>query len=162
MINRLFHRTVDGAFFVSVVPFTFLLLVTAVDVVARYIFNTSFFDAMTLSTMSLALLTWLALPHVTCSRQHVSVSILTSRISERVRSYLDIFSSIIACFLFVLISWMGASRAIYSYRSGEFEGSMEIPVYPVKFIFTIGAILTTIAFFTILIGAVKNIRESKK
>ena len=161
-MDKLFHRSVEGAYSLSVVPFIFLLLVTGGDVIARYVFNTSFFDAMTLSTMSLAVITWLALPHVTDSREHVSVSILTSRVSARTRSVLDIISSIVACLLFMLISWMGAVRAIYSYQSGEFEGSMEIPVYPIKFVFTLGAILTLLTFFAIIIQEIKNLSDGEQ
>ncbi len=147
---------------ISYVNICFLIsmtVVTVIDVIARYIFNTSFLDAMTISSYLLAVINALALPGITLARGHVQVDLIYDRLPAGVRRFLDAGNSLLAGILFSLLAWFAFGRAAHSYRRGVYEGWMKLPEYPAKYLFAVGCLLTAVTFFVLFANVVAGNRK---
>ena len=131
-----------------------LTVVTVIDVIARYVFNTSFLDAMTISSFLLAVINALALPGITLGKGHVQVDLIYDRLPAGVRRILDGFNSLLASILFSLLAWFAFAKATHSFRRGVYKGWMKLPEYPAKYLFAVGCLLTAVTFFILFLNAV--------
>ncbi|GEM_PF-3195141 len=137
-----------------------MTLITVIDVIARYVFNTSFLDAMTISSYLLAVINALALPGITLARGHVQVDLIYDRLPARVRRFLDAGNSLLAGILFSLLAWFAFGRATHSFRRGVYKGWMKLPEYPAKYLFAVGCLLTAVTFFVLFANAVAGRGDS--
>ncbi len=137
-----------------------LTAVTVVDVVARYVFNTAFVDAMTISSYLLAVINALALPGITLGRGHVQVDLIYDRLPAGVRRVLDSVSSLLAGVLFSMMAWFAFGKAGHSFHRGIYKGWMKLPEYPAKYLFAFGCLLTAVTFFILFLNAVSTREEN--
>ena len=133
-----------------------LTFLTVVDVITRYIFHTSLFDTITISSFLLCIINILALSDVTYSKRHVSVEIIYDRFSPEVKRAVDLFIYGVSFILFSLMTASSFFKTEYCLKKGIYKGWMEIPEFPVKLIFTIGCLLTAITFLTLFLQRLKN------
>ena len=148
---------------ISYVNICFLLCLTAVtvvDVVARYVFNTSFVDAMTISSFLLAVINALALPGITLGKGHVQVDLVYDHLPMGLRRVLDSISSLLAGVLFSMMAWFAFAKAGHSFQRGIYKGWMKLPEYPAKYLFAFGCLLTAVTFFILFFNAVTSRQEN--
>jgi len=153
MFNTIIQRIIKMLFYLSAVPLFTIVILTVIDIFARYVFRTSLFDTIEMTSLLLSVIISLGLAYVTYQREHVSVSLFVNMVSDRVKKILDSVTSFIAFTGFSLLTWKAMARALYSLKLGEFVGSREIPVYPAKFIFAFGCLLTTFVLMLIFIDS---------
>ncbi len=146
--------------YVNICFLVVLTVVTVIDVIARYVFNTSFLDAMTLSSYLLAVINALALPGITLRRGHVQVDLIYDRLPAGLRWVLDSFSSLLAGILFSLLAWFAFARAAHSFRRGIYRGWMKLPEYPAKYLFAFGCLLTAVTFFILFFNALMDRKDA--
>ena len=130
-----------------------LTVVTVIDVIARYVFNASFLDAMTISSYLLAIINALALPGITLAKGHVQVDLIYHRLPAGLQHLIDAFSSLLAGVLFSLLGWFAFGKATHSFRRGVYKGWMKLPEYPAKYLFAFGCLLTAVTFFILFFNA---------
>jgi len=104
-MKRWFNSALTVISYINICFLISLTVVTVIDVIARYVFNTSFVDAMTISSFLLAVINALALPGITLGKGHVQVDLLYDRLPAGVRRVLDAVNSLLAGVLFSLLSW---------------------------------------------------------
>ena len=137
-----------------------LTSITLIDVFARYLFNTSFMDALTISSYLLAMINALALPGITMKKGHVQVELVYDRLPPGVQRGCDIINNLLAAILFLCMSGYAFIKAGESFRRGFFQGWMELPEYPPKLVFAFGCLMTALTFFTLFLGNLKNGRAT--
>jgi TRAP-type C4-dicarboxylate transport system permease small subunit len=133
------------SFYASIVPTLILMMLTAVDVVLRYLLNTAIPDIVEVTSFLLAILISLAFAHTTYQRDHVEINIIVERLSPRPKFAAEILTSFIGALLLITMTWQALIKALYSLSVGEFLGGMMIPVYPAKFAFAFSCLLTALA-----------------
>ncbi len=144
---KFFKSALNVLSYINICFLVCLTVVTVIDVIARYVFNTSFIDAMTLSSYLLAIINALALPGITLGKGHVQVDLIYNRLPAGLRRALDSFSSLLAGILFSLMAWFAFAKAAHSLRRGIYKGWMKLPEYPAKYLFAFGCLLTAVTFF---------------
>lgn len=159
-IYRIMDRVLGIFFYVSAVTVFLLMVITALDAVARYFFNTSWFDAIELTSIGLVFIIWLSMGLVTYNRGHVCVELFTSKMPSGLKRVSAAISSLVAAGMFFLIAQQGFIQALYSMKTGEFLGSMELPRYPAKFALALGCLLTALSFTLFFIETILG--EGKK
>jgi len=155
-MSKLFKSMLTVLSYVNIGFLVSLTVVTVIDVIARYIFNTSFIDAMTLSSYLLAIINALALPGLTFAKGHVQVDLVYQRLSSGARLVLDAFNNLLAGILFSVLTWFAFAKATYSFRRGIYKGWMKLPEYPAKFLFAFGCLLTAITFFVLFLNTLTS------
>ena len=152
-MKRWFNSALTVISYINICFLISLTVVTVIDVIARYVFNTSFVDAMTISSFLLAVINALALPGITLGKGHVQVDLLYDRLPAGVRRVLDAVNSLLAGVLFSLLSWFAFDRAAHSFRRGIYKGWMKLPEFPAKYLFAVGCLLTAVTFFVLFLNA---------
>jgi TRAP-type C4-dicarboxylate transport system permease small subunit len=148
--------------YVNICFLVVLTVVTVIDVIARYVFNTSFLDAITLSSNLLAVINALALPGITLRRGHVQVDLVYDRLPAGVRRGLDSINSLLAGILFFLLAWFAFARATHSFHRGFYRGWMKVPEYPAKYLFAFGCLLTAVTFFILFFNALMDRKDASR
>ncbi len=76
-------------------------------------------------------------------KDHLSLTIISDHFSPTAIRIIDIFTSLICCIFFVLVSWKTASWAVRLIQSGELSETLRIAYYP--FVFAVSFGLGTLA-----------------
>lgn len=147
---------------INVVFILVLTAITLIDVFARYLFNTSFMDTLTISSYLLAMINALALPGITAKKGHVQVELVYDRLPKCLQNFCDICNNLLAGVLFLFMSWYAFGQAGESFKRGFFQGWMKLPEYPPKLIFAFGCLMTAATFFALLLDCFKPDRKESR
>lgn len=129
-----------------------MTLIMSLDVISRYALKTSLLDTIEISSMLLGAVTSLALASVTKTEEHIGFTLLVERLSTRGQSLARAVTLLVSTALFSLLTWQTTKRAISALSSGDFVGSLEIPVWPSRFLFALGCFLTVLVLLSQLIS----------
>jgi len=91
---------------------------------------------------------------------HVVVSLVTTRLPERIRTLFYMVTSSIAIGLWALIIWKGAVFAWQHLLKGEVTHVMRWPIYPMRFVFVLGSIILCLVLLVDLFRAFRRYREN--
>ena len=104
---------------------------------------------------------FLTFTHTLRMGRHVRITVLTDRLSNRLRETLYIIGNSLAALTFVLIAvyiWIGAAGAV---QRREYEGiEWHIPTYPSELAVAIGCSMLFIQFTINIVLAFRRLRQS--
>ena len=111
-----------------------LMLLTAVDVIGRYVFNKPLGGGFELTEMMLAALIFCGLPLVSKRREHIIIDTFDNFMSKRVKRGLDVVADIV-CFLTLSgIGWLIFRRAARVADYGDTTNVLKLPLAPVAYL----------------------------
>lgn len=145
----------------SCLPLMMLVGITTADVVARYAFGTSVPDTAELSGMLLGVCISLSFAFTTSSGMQVRFDLVANRLRGRLRRACETITLALSTALFAIVAWQTWKRVLYSKESGEYIGSMEIPIWPAKAVFGVGAVLTALVLAALLVGSVRRLANRR-
>jgi TRAP-type C4-dicarboxylate transport system permease small subunit len=117
----------------------FLALITIIDVVARYFFNNPIRGSIELSELTMATVIFLCFGYSFTERAHISLEIVTMRLSSKLQLLLERITRLLTVIFLVLMMWQGAMRAI-SQRS-SYTYLWHIPKFPFALLVSFGCAL---------------------
>ena len=97
----------------------------------------------------------MALPMTHELKGHIGVEIIVTKLSRKVRAFIDLCTSFLSLGLFGLVSWQMYDYSLKFKESGEVSMNLELPEYLI--IFVVGC---SFVVFTVLI--IKDIIENFK
>lgn len=131
-----------------------LVLIVAMDVVLRYIFNRPTTWSWDITVQLLGALTMLSGGYILLTGGHVSVDAVTMRWSRRKKAIIELVTSVFFFFAIGVMLWSTADAAWSSLKIREcFPSFFAAPIYQLKIIIVLGA------FLLLLQGIVKFIRD---
>ena len=130
-LNRLIGGV--GAWFL--IP---LMIITAVDVVSRDVFNHPIPGTVELSQYMLAVFVLLGLAYSQQVKAHVAVSLFISRLSRPVQLSLNILSAVLCLFISFIIAWQGLVVGI---EEKTVSDMLRVPQYPFRLLVAVAAFL---------------------
>jgi C4-dicarboxylate transporter, DctQ subunit len=159
-IERGHDRVVHLSNRLSEILIVFVVIIVSAEVFLRYFFKSYFPYELELTEYSLVFITYLAMAQVLRKDGHVSLDVLLSRVSSRVRSNLELFDLIVVTILCVLLTVLGLWVAWGYYKIHfVFAGDLPIPAFLLFMVIPI-------SFFLTAIQGVRNIiarlRKTKK
>ena len=83
------------------------------------------------------------------------VTFIWDRVTPKAKGVMDSITAFFAAAVCFVLSVQSTLQAIYSFKSGEFAGALEVPIYPAKFIFAFGCLLTAFVLTTQSIKAIR-------
>ena len=118
---------------VSAVVLFLMMMVTAVDVIGRYLFNTPLAGGFELTEMMLAALIYCGLPLVSKRREHIVIDTFDTFMSSNVKRVLDIAADVV-CFLTLSgIGYLIFRRAVRVADYGDTTNVLKLPLAPVAY-----------------------------
>jgi|TARA_B100000959_G_scaffold236794_1_gene255813 TRAP-type C4-dicarboxylate transport system permease small subunit len=123
-----------------------MMVLTFVDVWARYGFNAPIPGGFEITEYLLVILIYAALPLVTARDEHVTVDVLDSLIPEAItriqRHFMNLLAGLVLCFL----TWRLWVKAGQSIEDNMITTDLEMPLAPLIYFMSILAGITALAF----------------
>ncbi|MFC1964963.1 TRAP transporter small permease subunit [Chloroflexota bacterium] len=148
---------------VCIVGLVSMVIVVTIEVVGRYAFNHPFKWTYELSQFLLAFTALLAGGHVLLKNQHIKVDIVYGRFSTRGKAINDLITFPLfifwaGCFSYAAILWSSRSVAILQMTGSTWN----VPLWPVKLLVPIGALLILAQGLVKLSQDISIIRDKAK
>ena len=141
----------------------FMMGLTTLDVVLRYIFNSPLPGVYTLCEMLIIGIVFLAIAYVQQHKSHVRVDIFIDRLRGAPRQAFEIATLILALAAFGLMTWQSGLLAWDAWVTGDYEmGLIEYPFWPTKFTMTFGLGLLCLRFVTDIVNYVVELRAASR
>ncbi|WP_338448604.1 TRAP transporter small permease [Niallia oryzisoli] len=89
-----------------------MVLLVTIDVGGRYFFNKPIDGSTDMIEIMMIIMVYSSFAYGATENKHVRIDFLYDRFSKVVKSYVDIFTSILSIFIVALISWQLGERAV--------------------------------------------------
>ncbi len=111
-----------------------MTLMTFVDVVGRYAFNSPIVGAVETTELFMGIIVYLGMAMTTHSRGHISVDLLTTNIGPGPRLVLAVFADLVSTVFVFFLSWELWRVARRTFDNNLVTQIWEVPVYPAAFV----------------------------
>ena len=125
-------ETVLGA--ISATVLFLMMLLTAVDVAGRYLFNKPVVGGFELTEMMLAALIYCGLPLVSKRREHIVIDTFDPLMSRRVKRGFDVVADVVCTVTLAGIGWLIFRRALRVAEYGDTTTVLKLPLAPVAWV----------------------------
>lgn len=123
-----------------------MMLIIFYEVVMRYLFNRPTIWVTETSELLLVIIAFLVLSYTLQTDGHVAVTIVKERVSERVRLYMQLATSVVALLFGGVLTWFGLVVALEDLESSAISSmSLPIPLFPIKIFIPFGGLLFCIS-----------------
>jgi TRAP-type C4-dicarboxylate transport system permease small subunit len=122
-----------------------MMMLTAVDVVGRYVFNHPVTGAFEVTEMMLAALIYCGLPLVSQRREHIVIDTFDYLMSRGVKRGLDMAAEVLCSATLFGLAWLVFGRAGRVASYGDTTNVLKLPLAPVAYLMAtmllVGAII---------------------
>jgi TRAP-type C4-dicarboxylate transport system permease small subunit len=146
----------------SFAVFVIMALISS-DVIGRFLFHKPIMGTYELGQMFMGCMVFLGLSYTQMVGGNVTVDTLTRTLKPRIREALSIFSCIVGLTVFGLMSYSSGNLAWIAFKNKRtVQGLLGLPLYPSKFLVTIGSATLTLYFFIKLVSEINVFMTKKK
>ena len=118
-----------------------LMLVMTYEVFMRYLFTSPSLWAMEMNQCISVVLVALGGGYALLNKMHINADVLYSRIGERARAIFDLVTAPLFFLFIIVLVWQSWNVAKESWELREYSQIAGIPIYPVRMIIVVGALL---------------------
>jgi len=111
-----------------------MMMITAVDVIGRYVLNKPLTGGFELTEMLLAALIYCGLPLVSQRREHIVIDTFDPLMSARVKRALDVLAEIVCSLTLGGIGYLIFRRAVRVAEYGDTTSVLKWPLAPVAYL----------------------------
>jgi TRAP-type C4-dicarboxylate transport system permease small subunit len=148
--------TADQAFFlVAGLGLAFMMVVTLVDVVMRYM-GRPIFGSMEIVCFASAVVIGFSIPYTSWSKGHIIVDFLLEKLSPKSGRILRIITRCMGIALFLFAGYNFILYGLDLIKSGEVTPGFRIPYYPITFGLAVSCFLQAMTLFGDLLATVKE------
>jgi len=139
----------------------FLVFFVTADVCGRVFFGRPLTGAPEVVKMSLVALVFLHMPHALWKGRHIRSELLISRLTPNLRTVMEVIMWLLGVFMFTAIVISSWHHMVDAWQTGiyEGEGSLRVPLAPVRTIVILGSMLTALLY---LVGAVQRMAKLRR
>lgn len=124
-----------------------ITLVIVVDVIARFLFNAPIHGANELCELLLVAMVFVGLAAAQQGRQNYAIDMATRHLPTAIQALLELLAHIFCLLLVGTLAWFSTRQGLDSFRRGEAGfGVFRFPIWPARFVLTIGLWLLTVQF----------------
>ncbi|MFH1489134.1 MAG: TRAP transporter small permease, partial [Pseudomonadota bacterium] len=131
-LSRVVHR-------LGGVVLAMMMVLTAADVLLRYIFNRPISGAVELNENMLVMLVFFSIAHTGIQKGHVRVELLVARLPPKAQSAIDAISGLVVLALSLMITWQSTVLALEKMKQGMTTAVLFLPVFPFIFMVAFGS-----------------------
>jgi C4-dicarboxylate transporter, DctQ subunit len=143
--GKMYDRLLDFFAILAGIIAAFITLAVCAGILSRYLLNRPMAWVIEISEYSLLYMTFLAAAWVLRHEQHVSVDLVYNRFSPRNKSIADLFTSIVAGFVFLIITLYGFKVTKHQFDTKYFTPTfLEAPKFLITLIIPVGSFLLLI------------------
>jgi TRAP-type C4-dicarboxylate transport system permease small subunit len=140
ILSRWNGRATEWRARIAAAVLALLAVVTFCDVIARYFFNSPFTFTVELTEIAMGIIVYFGVGYVTQSNDHISVDIVTLRLSDWWRVLIGLITNVLALGFLVLMVWRLWLQMTILFDKGDVSPVMLFPRWPTAVLITIGAV----------------------
>lgn len=133
-----------------------LVLLIVADVTLRRVFNSPLTFSYEIIGFGLVIVIWGAILYSTSQERHISIDVLVSHLSAKIRQFLRLIFDLVSAVVFFLIGWQSISYAIKSRNLHQASPILDLPIYFFIFIVALGSILAGLILLIIFIDSIRG------
>ena len=138
-----------------------MMILLVVDIITRSYFKPIQGMAV-MSVFVMMVVIYLGLARCEENKEHVNLEIVTNALPPPVRRFMGFLSYLLALGTVGLLFYSVLLNALSAYRTNEsIEGTVELPIWPVKFIMVIGLVFFFFQTLVNTIDAAKKLRSNQ-
>jgi len=157
-VERAVRGVIEACGIIGVIILLAMMMMTVFDVILRYFFSRPIIGSMEISVVLMVCVVFLGIGWCALKDGHISVDIITGKLSKRSRALLNGFDNIVTLVLALVIAWRSFIEALSAKEMEVTSPILGIPRYPFVFVTSFGFFLL---FSAALILFLKNIRSVK-
>lgn len=123
----------------------FLMVLTCVDVVGRYLFNSAVLGGLEMTEMAMAVLIFAGLPLITVRREQITIDLLDQITPGFIKPLQRLSVDLIAIFCLSMASWQLWLRAERLAAGGDVTAQLRIPLAPAIYLMAVLAAAAALA-----------------
>jgi tripartite ATP-independent transporter DctM subunit len=123
-----------------------MMVLTAADVVLRYLFNRPITGAMELTEYMMAIVVSFGLAYTAVHKGHVSVDLVISRLTDRVQALAKCITLLLCLGFFSVIAWRSVFYGEVLRSGGYTSSALYIPAYPFAYVVAFGSAMLCLVF----------------
>lgn len=158
-MSGLWHRLQFGLKLLMAAILYFMMVLTAADVISRYVLNAPISGAFEVVQYLMGILVFAGLPVTTASDNHLSVSLIPKDLSGLKGRIHRSFVCCVSAVGLLLIASRMAEQARILYTSKEVSGYLELPLAPIAAVMAVFATLAFLISGVQLVNAVIGRRD---
>lgn len=133
-----------------------LMVLTTADVVGRYFFNAPILGVFEITEFMMVCIVFFSMAPTQAQKGHVAVDILVSLFSKRLQNVFEFLNYFLSMGILTLVTWKSIARGFEVMGTGEFSGTLRIPVYPFVFMLALGCAALCVEFLKDLSGKLRG------
>ncbi len=146
----------------SLAFFCILMLLTVADILLRYLFSKPIPGTLEIGTAMLPWIVFLGFAFALAKGLHVRLTLITDRLSPRVKLWLDILAYVLGFALCVTMTYLGWNQFWKSISTGEFMlAPVPVPWWIGKMAFPIGMFVVSLQYLSSLLLMVRKTRTKE-
>jgi TRAP-type C4-dicarboxylate transport system permease small subunit len=124
-----------------------MMLLTVIDVLGRKFFNRPVYGAYEISEFMLVIVVFFSIVCCESKKGHISIGLVVSRFRRRTQDVIDSIMYLIFLVASCLLTWRLWLYGVTVWRNNLTSGVLQIPIYPVVFLASLGGVLLTLVVF---------------
>ena len=150
-ISRVIQRTTLYLCYAGMFLLIPMMLITAGDVIGRAVWSKPIPGTVELSSYMLVFFILLGVAYTQQVKGHVRVSMLVSRLPERVGGVLDVFTTLLSIFIIAILAWQGWVVGI---EERTVSDMLRVPQLPFRLLVSIAACFLCLELLIDLVSSV--------
>jgi TRAP-type C4-dicarboxylate transport system permease small subunit len=130
-----------------------LCFLVCADVIGRVVFNNPVKGTPEIVSFSIVVILWLQASYAIRSGGMIWVDAVHTHLPNGVQRGCELLGALLGVAFFALVCWGSVDHTLYAWSSNEFEGegALRVPVWPARFMVTLGSFLATFNYLLIVV-----------
>lgn len=160
-IDTIIDRIILATHYLGGVMLLAMMLMTAFDVIGRFMFDSPIKGTQELSEILLVLVVFFGVAYTARQKEHVRVELLFTYLSRKTQLVLNVFSSLISIALVLGISYQGLIQASTQKERFLTTTLLKLPLWPFAMLLSFGALLLCLVLVQEFFSRLKEFRSEQ-
>jgi len=158
-VEKIIRLIIEASGIAGVLILLAMMMITVADVIMRYFFHRPIIGSMEISVLLMVCVVFLGIGWCALNDGHISVDIITNKLSKRGRALLNSFDNIVTLVLALIITWRSFMEAVHVKNMEVSSPLLAIPRYPFVFVTSFGFLLLFLAALILFIKNIKSVKD---
>lgn len=145
--------------YIAAVAIVAMMMVTVVDVVLRFFFNSPLMGSIEISEYIMVVLSFLAMAYCAIEGGHVTVDLVVSLLKKKTQIAWDVFGYVSGLVLFIPMTLVFIPEAIEVYQMGDESEVLYIPAFPFYIVVIVGCAFISLVLAIELVKSIQRLAE---
>lgn len=137
-MSKVFRTLLEILNWFGYISLSGIVLITSIDVIGRYLFNSPLLGALEILELSMTILGGFAILYTTTRRGHISVDLFYVMFPKKAQMIVDVFGSFLGFATWAIIAYQVFQLGARSFVKSETTNLLFIPLAPFQFVLALG------------------------